>query len=86
VTKVGVFAWFGWTAAVAALQTGRLICSGSERRVLLLAASLGEGVPVDLSDVLTGLDEATTALVVNAIAHAGGHWRDVTALGGGRPQ
>lgn len=83
VGEVDVFAWVDWPAAVAALDAGRLGCSGSERRVLLLAASLAEGVPVDLSDLLTGLDEASAALVVNVIAHAVGHRRYVRALGDG---
>ena len=74
-TEVGVFACVDWTAAVAALESGRLGCSRSERRVLLLAASLAEGVAVDLRDVLTGLDDATAALVANVIAHASGHRR-----------
>jgi hypothetical protein len=68
---------------VAALKAGRLGCSSSERRVLLLAASLAEGVPVDLCDLLTGLDEATAALVVNVIAHAAGYRRYVLTLGDG---
>ena len=72
-----------WAAAVAGLNTGRLACSGSERRVLLLAASLAGGVPVDPSDVLTGLDEATAALVADVIAHAAGHRRHVLTLGDG---
>ncbi len=74
-TEVGVFACVDWTAAVAALETGRLGCSSSERRVLLLAASLAEGVAVDLGDVLTGLDDAAAALVADVIAHASGHRR-----------
>lgn len=85
-TEVGVSACVDWAAAVAALETGRLGCSSSERRVLLLAASLTEGVRVDLSDVLTGLDEAAAALVVNAIAHATGHRRYVRMFGDGTPR
>jgi hypothetical protein len=81
--EVDVFACVDWTAAVAALKVGRLGCSSSERRVLLLAASLAEGVPVDLSDVLTGLDETSAGLVVNVIAHAAGHRHYVRTLGVG---
>ena len=62
---------------------GRLREVLAERRVLLLAASLAGGVPVDLSDVLTGLDEATAALVADVIAHAAGHRRYVLTLGDG---
>jgi hypothetical protein len=83
VAGVDVFACVDWAGAVAALKAGRLACSGSERRVLLLAASLAEGAPVDLSDVLTGLDEATAGLVVDVIAHAAGHRRCVLTLGDG---
>ena len=83
VAEVDVFACVDWAAAVAGLNTGRLACSGSERRVLLLAASLAGGVPVDLSDVLTGLDEAAAALVADVIAHAAGHRRYVLTLGDG---
>jgi len=46
-------------------------------------AGLAEGVPVDLSDVLTGLDEAIAALVADVIVHAAGHRRPVLALGDG---
>jgi hypothetical protein len=46
-------------------------------------AGLAEGVPVDLSDVLTGLDEAIAALVADGIVHAAGHRRPVLALGDG---
>jgi hypothetical protein len=44
-------------------------------------AGLAEGVPVDLSDVLTGLDEAIAARVADVIVHAAGHRRSVPALG-----
>lgn len=47
--------------------------SGGERRFLLLAASLGDGgVDVQLGDVIPGLDRDVLALVLAAIAHAGG--------------
>jgi hypothetical protein len=42
-----------------------------ERRVLLVAASLAENVPVVLGEVLVGLDKDNLALVLAAIAHAG---------------
>jgi hypothetical protein len=41
-----------WPAAVAALDTGGLPCSSGERQILRLAASLAEGIPVDLRDAL----------------------------------
>ncbi|RJT76893.1 hypothetical protein D6T63_15585 [Arthrobacter cheniae] len=47
--------------------------SGGERRFLLLVASLGDGgALVDLGDVIPGLDRDVLALVLAAIAHAGG--------------
>jgi hypothetical protein len=78
-----VFACVDWAAAVAALKTGRVGCSSSGQRVLVLAASLADGVPVDLGDPLTGLEQATAALVGDGIAHAVGHRRYVRMLGDG---
>lgn len=46
--------------------------SGGERRFLTIAASLGEDVPVVLSDVLPGLDRKNVRLVLAAVAHAAG--------------
>ncbi len=48
--------------------------SGGERRLLLIARSLGsvENRTVNLSEVLPGLDRTNLALVVAAVAHAGG--------------
>lgn len=51
-------------------QIGAL--SGSEQRVLRIAASLGADSPIILGDELTGLDRTTTALVLAAIAHTAG--------------
>jgi hypothetical protein len=47
-----------WPAAIAALDGGGFPCSGCERRVLRLAASLADGIPVDLRDAFTGMDAA----------------------------
>ncbi len=60
-------------AAVAALEAGALSCSSGEGRVLRLAASIAAGVPVDLRDVVTGLDEANSGLAAAAMLHAAGH-------------
>jgi hypothetical protein len=60
-------------AAVEALLAGVLPCSSDERQILLIAASIAEGIPVDLRDALTGLDEAGVGLVVRAFAHAAGY-------------
>ena len=62
-----------WDAAITALQSGELPCSGGERRILQLAASLADGVPVDLRDTVTGLDDRNTALLLTAIRHATGN-------------
>ena len=62
-----------FAAAVEALRAGVLPCSADERQVLLIAAGIAEGIPVDLRDALTGLDEAGVGLVVGALAHAAGY-------------
>jgi hypothetical protein len=48
--------------------------SSGERRLLLIAGSLGSAKnhTVNLSEVLPGLDRANLAFVVAAVAHAGG--------------
>jgi len=46
-----------WDSVITALHAGELPCSGGERRVLLLSASLAGGIPVDLRDAATGLDD-----------------------------
>ena len=61
-----------WPAAIAALDDS-LPCSGSENRMLRLAASLADGTPVNLRNTLTGLDDHNIQLVINAILHASGH-------------
>jgi len=49
-----------------------LPCSGGERRALLLSASLVDGIPVDLGDAVTGLDDDNLARLITAILHATG--------------
>ncbi len=61
-----------WDAATAALHAGELPCSGGERRVLELASSLSGGIPVDLRDAVTGLDDRNIQRLVTAILHASG--------------
>ena len=47
--------------------------SGGERRILLIAASLGSGqVNVNLNDALPGMDREHVRLVLAAMAHANG--------------
>jgi hypothetical protein len=61
-----------WPAAIAALNDS-LPCSGGENRMLRLAASLADGIPVNLRDTLTGIDDHGIQLVTNAVRHASGH-------------
>jgi len=61
-----------WDAAAAALHAGEIPCSGGERRILMLSASLAGGIPVDLRDAATGLDDRNVQRLVTAILHASG--------------
>ncbi len=61
-----------WDAAIAALTAGSLPCSGGERRILQLAASLAAGTPASLRDTITGLDQDNAARLLTAIRHAAG--------------
>jgi hypothetical protein len=65
-------AHFDWQSAVTGRETGRLPCSSGEPRILRLAASIAAGIPVDLNDALSELDQARIALVVQAVRHASG--------------
>jgi hypothetical protein len=51
---------------------GGLPCSGGERRILQLSASLAYGTPVSLRDTVTGLDDHNTARLLTAIRHGTG--------------
>ena len=61
-----------WQTAITALNAGDLPCSGGEQRMLRLAASLADGIPVDLRDVLTGIDADNVTLMSRAMLHASG--------------
>jgi hypothetical protein len=61
-----------WNAAITALHAGELPCSSGERRILELSSSLAGGIPVDLRDAITGLDDGNIARLVTAILHASG--------------
>ena len=63
-----------WPAAAAALGSG-LACSGDEQRMLKITASLADGIPVDLRDTLTGLDDRNVQLLITAVLHASGRSR-----------
>jgi len=67
-----------FAAAAGALEAGVLRCSGGEERVLRIAA----GVPVDLREAVTGLDEDNAVLAAAAVLHAAGH-RDLRVAAGG---
>ena len=62
-----------WVDAITALDSGQLPCSSGEGRILRLAASIADGIPVDLRDALTSLDQRNAELLVQAIRHANGH-------------
>jgi hypothetical protein len=61
-----------WEAAVAALDSGELPGSASEKRMLRLAASLAGQAPICLGDAVTGIDDRNVGLLVTAIQHASG--------------
>jgi hypothetical protein len=60
-----------WAAAIA-LDAGELPCSGGEQRMLRITASIGDGIPVNLQDSLTGLDEHNIELLLRAVLHTSG--------------
>jgi hypothetical protein len=71
-----------WRAAVRGLDAGRLPCSDSEGCLLWIAASIAEGVAVDLRDCLSTLDGANVGLVARAVVAAGGDHEAAAALAG----
>jgi hypothetical protein len=73
---ITTMAQIDWPAAITALDTGDLPCSGGEQRMLRLAASLADGTPVDLRDALTGLDDRNITLLITAVLHASGNARN----------
>ena len=70
-------------AAARRWRQGVLPCSGGEGRVLRIAASIAGGVPVDLREAVTGLDEANAVLAAAAVLHAAGHRDLQRGCGGG---
>ena len=85
ITGGAVLAAVDFEAAARALEAGMLPCSGGEGRVLRIAASIGGGVPVDLREAVTGLDDNNAVLAAAAVLHAAGS-RDLrmAAEGGSR--
>ena len=57
-------------AAAADAVQGMLPCSDGERQVLLVAASIAEGVPVDLREAALCMDAANAARAAQAVCHA----------------
>ena len=68
----GLWAQVAWSDLDGALRAGRIGGSSSQLRLLRAAASLAEGHPVDLGDLAAGLDRDGLALLLAAVAHAGG--------------
>lgn len=72
-TSCGIpMAAIDWEAAISALNSGQLPCSGGERRILQAAASLAAGTPADLRDIITGLDTSNIERLIKAITRAAG--------------
>jgi hypothetical protein len=59
-------------AAAADAVQGVLPCSDGERQVLLVAASIAEGIPVDLREAALCMDAGNAALAARAVCHAAG--------------
>jgi hypothetical protein len=73
-----------WQAAWAAVEDGCLPCSSGERQVLRVAASIAEGVPIDLRDAVSSLDSVNSVLVARAVLAAAGHHEAAAGLAGVR--
>lgn len=65
-------------AAAAEAVQGMLPCSDGERQVLLVAASIAGGVPVDLREAALCMDAVNAARAAQAVCHAAG--RRVSAV------
>jgi hypothetical protein len=59
-------------AAAADAVQGVLPCSDGERQVLLVAASIAEGIPVDLREAVLCMDAGNVARAARAVCHAAG--------------
>ena len=69
-------------AAAADAVQGVLPCSDGERQVLLVAASIAEGIPVDLREAALCMDAANAARAAQAVCHAAGRRVTVVAEAG----
>jgi hypothetical protein len=68
----GLWAQISWPDLEPALATGLIVGSSGEVRVLRAAASIADGVLVDLGDLAGSLNRRALALLLAAIAHAAG--------------
>jgi len=59
-------------AAAADAVQGVLVCSDGERQVLLVAASIAGGIPVDLREAALCMDGVNAARAAQAVCHAAG--------------
>jgi hypothetical protein len=66
-------------AAAAEAVQGVLPCSDGERQVLLVAASIAGGIPVDLREAALCMDAANAARAAQAVCHVAGHRVQVVA-------
>ena len=69
-------------AAAAEAVQGMLPCSDGERQVLLVAASIAEGVLVDLREAALCMDAVNAARAAQAVCHAAGRRVSVVAEAG----
>lgn len=70
-------------AAGADAVQGTLPCSDSERQVLLVAASIAEGIPVDLREAALCMDAVNAVRAAEAVCHAAG-CRGLAGMGASR--
>ncbi|SEO75523.1 hypothetical protein [Trujillonella endophytica] len=68
----GLWAHIAWPELDGAMRIGTITGTSSQRWVLRAAASIADGHPVDLGDLVTGLDRHALTLVLAAMAHAAG--------------
>jgi len=76
-----IVAAIDFAAAANAVQ-GMLACSDGERQVVLIAASIAEGIPVDLREAALCMDAANAAQAARAVCHAAGRRVQVVAEAG----
>ena len=76
-----VVAAIDFAAAADAVQ-GMLPCSDGERQVLLVAAGLAGGIPVDLREATLCMDAVNAARAAQAVCHAAGRRVQVVTVAG----